>query len=107
MNKHLKGFWLRIVAACDKTALLLIVPALLLLAYIDLPMFKTIIQWVIVAPVLAGIAVIVSRVIYVKVGLTDLIVRSRAGNTAAAIVAASLIFSIALIFMAVVLWSKA
>ncbi len=74
-----QGFSARLWALCDKTALLLIIPALAVLLYIDEAMFKTILQWVVVAPVLAGIAVMVSRVIYHKINLTDLVMRAKAG----------------------------
>ncbi len=107
LKRHLVGYWLRVLALLDKSALLLMAPALLVLYVIDAPMFKTITQWIVVAPVLAGIAVMVSRVIYLKINLTDLVRRSQAGNVAAAIVAAAVILSVSLLFMALILWSKA
>lgn len=107
LRDYLFGFWIRFAALFDKTAILLIIPALLVLWDIDAAMFKTILQWVVVAPILAGIAVMVSRVIFHKVDLTKLIRRAEDGNTAAAIIALGVILSVTIIFLALVLWSKA
>lgn len=105
--EHLLGFWHRLVAVADKSAILLIIPAALALYFIDVPMFKTLMQWVVYAPVLAGVAVIVSRVIFHRVNLSLLIRQSESGNVAAAIVVFAITLFVALIFMALVLWSKA
>lgn len=97
----------RLWAFVDKSALILIIPALIALYYIDQPMFNTLLEWLVFAPVLAGVAVIVSRIVFHRIDLTKLIIETEKGNTAASILAAAVLLFVALIFTALVAWAKA
>lgn len=91
----------------DKSALLLIVPAVAALFFIDAAMVKTLIQWLVFAPIIAGVAVVVSRIIFPHIDLTKLIKETHEGNKASAIVAGALLLFVGLLVFALVTWAKA
>jgi hypothetical protein len=97
----------RLKALLDKSAWLLILPSLIALFFIDKMMLETLVQWLVFAPVLAGVAIIVSRVVFPQVHLTTLVGQVRQGNTAAAILASSLVLFVAIVIVALVMWAKA
>lgn len=97
----------RMKALADKSAWLLILPSLLALFFIDQAMLKTLIQWLVFAPILAGVAVIVSRVVFPQINLTTLVEQTRQGNTGAGILAAATVLFVAMVILALVMWAKA
>ena len=97
----------RTKALADKSAWLLILPSVAALFFIDLSMLKTLIQWLVFAPVLAGVAVIVSRIVFPQINLTELVRSTEEGNTAAAVLASALVLFVALVVLALVMWAKA
>ncbi len=107
MLAYFRSLFRRLSALFDKSALVLIVPAVCVLVAIDPPMLKTLVQWMAFAPILAGVAIIVSRIVFPQIQLTDLINDARAGNTGSGIVAASVIGFVAVIVLALVTWAKA
>lgn len=82
----------RIKALVDKSAWTLIVPSLIALFFIDQAMLATLVQWLTFAPVLAGVAIIVSRIVFPQIHLTELVRETLKGNLAAATLAAALGF---------------
>jgi hypothetical protein len=85
----------------------LILPALLVLAFTDLPLVLTLVQWSAFALVLAGLSIVVSMVIFPQVDLTYLVRRASDGDMAAAIVAGALLVFFGLLFYSMVFWAKA
>lgn len=97
----------RTKALVDKSAWLLILPSVVALFFIDLSMLKTLLQWLVFAPVLAGVAVIVSRIVFPQIHLTDLVEQTQKGNVAASILASALVMFVAVVVVALVMWAKA
>jgi hypothetical protein len=98
----------RLGALTDVSAWLLIAPALAALYAIDPALAKTFAQWSIFGLVLAGAAVMISRVIFPQIDLQALIksvIEDK--STAAGIVAASIVFFVGLVMLAMVIWAKA
>lgn len=91
----------------DKSAWLLIIPPAAVLWWLDPVMFQTLIQWLIFAPVVAGTAVIISRIVFPQVHLSTLYHQAVQGNVAASIMGSALITFVAVIICAMVVWSKA
>lgn len=97
----------RLKALLDKSAWLLILPSLVALFFIDEAMLKTLVQWLVFAPVLAGVAIIVSRVVFPQIHLTTLVEQTQKGNTAAGHLASALVLFVAIVILALVMWAKA
>lgn len=103
----LASFLKRIAVLGDKSAIVLIVPALAALYYIDQAMAMTLIQWLIFAPVLAGVAIHISRIVFPQLSLNNFFIEAEKGNVACGVVAASIILFVSLIVLALVIWAKA
>lgn len=101
--QHLK----RTRALADKSAWLMIAPCAIAIYFIDEAMFKTLIQWLLFAPILAGVAVIVSRIVFPQINLTDLVAEVKDGNVPAGILSGALVLFVALLVHALVTWAKA
>lgn len=97
----------RTKALADKSAWMLMIPSIVALCFIDLSMLKTLLQWLVFAPVLAGVAVIVSRIVFPQIHLSSLVEQTEKGNTAAGILASALVLFVALIVLVLVMWAKA
>lgn len=106
VKSHLTSFLKRFSAFGDKSAFLLTAPFALALYLLDPSLAKTLLQWVLFAPVLAGIAIIVSRLTFPQIVLGDHVEGARAGNVASAVVVASVIGFVAAVIVALVLWAK-
>lgn len=107
MLDHIRSFLSRFKVLGDKSALFLIVPALAALFFIDAAMVKTLVQWLVFAPIIAGVAIMVSRVVFPQINLTQLIKETHEGNKASAILAGSLLLFVGLLVYALVTWAKA
>lgn len=107
MLEHIQSFLRRFNFLMDKSALFLIIPCAVALYFIDPAMFATLLQWIVFAPMLAGIAIIVSRVTFPQVHLTNLVKEASAGNRASGFVAGATIIFVGLLMLALVLWAKA
>ncbi|ENE5752077.1 hypothetical protein ACFLMW_003732 [Salmonella enterica] len=82
-------------------------PSLVTLWAIDDALFKTIIEWLIVAPLITGLAVILSRIVFPQIDLGLLVDEVILENKAAAMVVAGLMVFCGLLIMALMLWAKA
>lgn len=107
MLEFILSFLRRFSFLMDKSALFLILPCAIALYFIDPAMFTTLLQWLVFAPVLAGIAIIVSRITFPQIQLSLLIKQAHEGNRAAGFVAGALILFVGLLVLALVLWAKA
>ncbi len=97
----------RFLALIDQSAWLMIAPCALAIYFIDDTMFKTLLQWLLFAPILTGVAVIVSRIVFPQIHLTEMVDEVKAGNTAAGILSGCLVLFVAVLVVALVLWAKA
>lgn len=107
MLEHIQSFLRRFSFLVDKSALFLILPCAAALYFIDPAMFATLLQWVVFAPVLAGIAIIVSRVTFPQIELTRLVRQAELENRAAGLVVAAIILFVGITMLSLVLWAKA
>lgn len=97
----------RLRALVDKTALLMILPCFIILWFIDKAMTITVVQWLLVAPIITGLAVIVSRMMFPQIELTRLLREAHEGNKASGIVVAGLLLFVGLLILSLVTWAKA
>lgn len=97
----------RIKALVDTSAWILMAPSLVALFFIDVSMLTTLVQWLVFAPALAGVAVIVSRIVFPQIHLTTLVGEAIKGNQAAATVAGALVLFVAILVLSLVLWARA
>lgn len=104
---HLQSITKRLRALIDKTALLMILPCFVLLWFIDEAMTLTVVQWLLVAPIITGLAVIVSRMMFPQINLTRLLEEAHGGNRASGIVVAGLLLFVGLLILSLVTWAKA
>ncbi len=108
MFKFLSSLFSRFRVLGDKSAWVLIVPVVIGLFLIDPAMVKTLLQWTLFAPALAGIAIIVSRVVFPQINLGDLVEAvTKENSRPAAIVVGALILFVGIVFLALILWAKA
>lgn len=91
----------------DKSALFLILPCVAALFFIDPAMVKTLIQWLVFAPIIAGVAIMVSRVVFPQINLTELVKEVQLENKAAAILAGALVIFVGILVFSLVTWAKA
>lgn len=98
----------RFRAMFDKSAWLLIAPALAIIFFLDPALGRTLLTWSAFGVAIAGVSVIISRIIFPQIDLSAM-VRSVSDqrNTGAAIVVASVILFVALVMIALVMWAKA
>lgn len=96
----------RAKALVDKSAWLLILPAVAYLFFVDTAMARTLLEWTSYALVLSGIAIIISRVTFPQIELDELIQAVTKGNRAAATVIASVVLFVGIVMLSLVLWAK-
>ena len=99
----------RLTALFDKSAWLMMAPALAGLYYTDEALAKTMVQWSTFALALAGAVVIVSRITFPQIHLGDLIDKAQGEEKSlpAAIIVASLVVFVGMLFLGMVIWAKA
>lgn len=107
MKKFFSSLGFRLGMLADKSALFLILPALAALYLVDSPMTVTLIQWMVFAPVIAGIAILVSRIVFPQINLTRLVKQTEEGNRASAILAGALLIFVGLLVIGLFSWAKA
>lgn len=97
----------RAAAFIDKSAWLLILPAVAYLFFVDTAMARTLLDWTAYALVLSGIAIIISRVTFPQIDLSDLVDKvSKTGDRAAAMVVSAIIMFVGIVILALVLWAR-
>ena len=106
MDKLLAFFENRLHALVDKSAWMLIAPALVALFLIDTAMAKTLVQWSLYAVVLAGLGIIISRLTFPQINLSEHVDEARKGNVAAALVVLARTVLLLGILALLVIWGK-
>ena len=98
----------RIRAMFDKSAWLLIAPALIAIFFFDPALGQTLVTWSAFGVAISGISVIISRIIFPQFDLSalyDHAVERR--NLAAALMASAIVLFVGIVMMAMVIWAKA
>lgn len=101
----------RLAPFLDLTAWVLVLVSLVPLLLIDVAMVVTLIQWTAFGFALAGITVIITRVVFPQVDLSEWLREARdgprEGRTAAALIVLAVALVVCAIFLGLVLWAKA
>jgi hypothetical protein len=106
MNKFLTRLKKRLAPLGDLTAWVMILLSLVPLALVDLAMVATLIQWTAYAFALAGVSVVVSRIVFPQIYLTEWIDRAKEGSLSAALVVLGITIFLGTVIMSMVLWAK-
>ncbi len=101
-----KAFGATLLALFDKNAWLLILPAYVVLHYIDPAMAKTMVQWLGFALILAGVCIFISHIVFPQISISELVGMAKDGNQGAALIAAAMVIFFGLLMLAVAIWSK-
>jgi multisubunit Na+/H+ antiporter MnhB subunit len=104
--KHLESWLKRMRVFSDLSAWFLIAPALAVLWFIDAPTAKALLQWSMFGIVMAGVGVMVSRLVFPDLHLNDFLKRAYNGGIGAAIVSASVILFVGIVFLGLIVWAK-
>ena len=106
--KSLISRFRRTSALIDKSAWMLIAPALLVIFLIDPALAKTLLTWMLFGLVIAGASVIISRIVFPQIDLSALLAEVREKNsTGAGLVVAAVILFVGAVMMSLVIWAKA
>lgn len=97
----------RLAPLMDLSAWVLILVALIPLALIDWAMVKTLFQWTVFGTALAGLSIVISRIVLPQINLTEWVELARDGKPGAALVVLSTCLVVATVFLGLVLWAKA
>lgn len=96
----------KLKALLDGHAWLLILLALPVLAWLDWPMVRTLLEWTLYALVLIGLAIIVSRIVFPQINLARMVEDAADGNAAAGLVVLGLLVFFGLLVLALAGWVK-
>lgn len=96
----------RLESLTDGSAWLLFIPCALLLLYIDPIDFKVMMAWLARLPIIVGVVIIISRIFFPSIKLTDYLQQAKEGNIAAGIVVAGLMLFTSMLVMTAAGWSK-
>ncbi|EJG5414286.1 hypothetical protein NAD41_000887 [Salmonella enterica] len=107
MSQFLHSIHKRTRALGDKSAWILMFPSIVCLWWLDAALFKTIIEWLIIAPLITGLAVMLSRIVFPQVDLGLLVDEAILENKAAGIVIAGLMIFCGLLIVALMIWARA
>lgn len=99
----------RLTALFDKSAWLMMAPALIGLYYTDQSLAETLVQWTMFALALAGAVVVVSRVIFPQINIGELVdlAKGEQKSLPASIIIGALVLFVGLLFLGMVIWAKA
>lgn len=97
----------RLLFLADKSAFILIAPALLVLLLVAPAMARTLVEWTAFAFVLSGASIIITRICFPQIKLTDLVKDTSAGQMSSALLASTVVGFVGLLMLSLVLWGKA
>jgi len=106
IRKVYNKFESRLRALVDKSALFLMLPALLLLSLIDLPRTLSVASWMLFGAVLVGFCIQISRIAWAPIDLVALITKAKEDPRACAIIVAAVIVFVAILFLSLALWTR-
>lgn len=93
-------------AITDGGAWLLIVPFALFWNQVDSADIKTSLVWLLKLPIIVGVVIILSRLVFPQIRLGSLMQKVDDGNVAAAIVVSGLLLFVGLLIMTATGWAK-
>lgn len=96
---------IRVRALLDKSAWLLIALGAVVLGVSDWRMLLTLLSWAAFGAVLGGLTIILSKITFPTIRLSDWLERAAKGDMAAALIAAALILFVGLLFNGFVHWA--
>lgn len=102
----IEGWAKRLSALLDNSAWLLIAPAFVALYWIDSASALTLVQWSLFALVIAGVAVIISRIVFPQIEVAKLLEEVDDHNGAAGLVIAALVVFVGLVMLVLAIWAK-
>lgn len=106
-----KAYWprlrSRLLPLKDLSAWVLLILAAVPMALINPAMLLTLGTWTLYGLALAGIAVMLNRLVLPQVYLNEWLMRARQGNVAAGIVVAAILMLLGIFFLGLVIWAKA
>ncbi|XAO53851.1 hypothetical protein [Pseudomonas phage Rocky] len=97
----------RLAPFFDMTAWVLLIASIVPLLLIDPAMVVTLAQWTAFALALAGITVVITRVVLPQVDLTEWLAHAREGSVAGGLVVLAVSLTVCFTFLGLVLWAKA
>ena len=99
----------RLVPFLDLSAWILVIVALIPLFFIDRAMALTLVQWTLYGLALAGVAVVISRVVLPQIDLSEWVelARKTDGPPGAHWIVFDVMMFLAITFLGLVLWAKA
>ena len=97
----------RLLPFLDLSAWVLVLVALIPLFFIDRAMAMTLIQWTLYGLALAGVSVVISRIVLPQLDLSEWVARARENDPGAPLIIFSIVLFLGLIFLGLVLWAKA
>lgn len=106
MSNFLHRLGPRVMALFDKSSWLLIVLGTAVLALVDWRTALTLAQWGAGALAIGGLTIVVSRITFPHLRLTELLDKAKSGDVPAAMVVAALLLYCAIVFVGIVLWAK-
>lgn len=102
--------WKRVLPFFDLSAWVLVLVALVPLFFIDRAMALTLVQWTLYGLALAGVSVVICRVVLPQIDLSECVREAIRGGPNAlplALVTSATVIFLAVIFLGLVLWAKA
>ncbi len=97
----------RLAPFLDLTAWVLLIVSIVPLSLIDSAMVATLAQWTAFALALAGITVVITRVVLPQVDLSEWLALAREGSVAGGLVVFAVALIVCSVFVGLVLWAKA
>lgn len=99
-------FEARILALTDKSALFLMLPALLVLGLVDLPRTLSIASWMLFGAVLVGFCIQISRIAWSSINFQAMVDKAQEDPRACAIIVAAVIVFVGMLFLSLAFWTR-
>ncbi|MFJ9451524.1 hypothetical protein [Herbaspirillum sp. NPDC101397] len=106
IKNYFLAFGTRLKALVDKSALLLILPAMLILGVLDLPKTAAIASWMLFGAVLVGFCIQISRIAWSPLDFTALVDKAMEDSRACATIVAAIIIFVGLLFLSLAFWTR-
>jgi hypothetical protein len=103
---HRRHWFARFGALMDGSAWMMIIPCEALLHFIDPLDAKVMNVWLLRLPIIIGFVIILSRIFFPTVRVTELMADVKAGNVGSSIVIAGLMIFLGLLVLTATMWTK-
>lgn len=99
-------FTTRLSAFLDKSAWILVIIGALILGFTDGVLLGVLVKWTSFMFIVAGLAIVLSKLVFPTISFSAFIEYVKAGNIAAGMVMAAVILFVAMAMYTVVFWAK-